>query len=121
MKHKLLNGWTQEKAIATLRQHLPSDGSRCMDELEISCAYFSRQGYRCAAGAFLPESIARHEHGTIDGVIERNPGVLAEMPLDVSGMLDLQREHDKTNPSAGESAIERCVAFILEETEETIQ
>lgn len=110
MRYKLINGWTKAKAIETLRHHLPSDGSKAMDDSGKSCVYLTKRGYRCAAGAFLPIGVAERSSGTIGAVLLESPELAQLMPLYTNGMRDLQRTHDSAMPD--ESAVELCVAFI---------
>ncbi len=114
---KAINGYNRAKIIAQIK--LRNNGTRAVNDFG-SCLYRASNGNVCFAGAFIPDDkySASFENGTINAG-ELEP-VICHMPLELDGMIKLQRVHDfygtnyEERPSEGRSLHETMEKWVNE-------
>lgn len=111
--YKTQNGWTKTKMIEMMKKFLPPTG-RCFDGAY--CLYQNESGYRCAAGAFLPDN---HPAILAPGEFKNHPANLLQgvnWPISRDGITSLQSQHDMC--CFKESAKEKCIQWIKANVED---
>jgi len=90
-----INGWTRQEIIQKIDQYVPKDG--CFDGRD--CVYQLHQDdlaeARCAVGACLPDGEWMKELASADELLDRYPELEKLVPLDVEGLLHMQKVHDE--------------------------
>lgn len=96
---KTINGWTKETMIAHIRDNFKG---KSVDTLSRRCLYRGPNETKCAVGIFIPDSLYNIKMETQDntsaGTVIYDYDLGGVMPLEVSGMTDLQRAHDRSCP-----------------------
>lgn len=90
-----INGWTRQEIIQKIEQYVPKDG--CFDGYD--CLYQMEQDdlpeARCAVGACLPDGEWLNEIASADELVDQYPELGGQIPLDVEGLLSMQKVHDE--------------------------
>jgi len=120
MRHKIINGWTQERIINSIEKYVPPSGP-CFDETGGTCIYRDNNGKHCAIGALL-RTFLKGDHeafdreGAVMGVIGGSPlfpEFMDKLPLEPAGLEAYQRMHDNY---CGNSIQEHLIYWVKENT-----
>lgn len=110
-----INGWTKATMIEAIRKHVP-ENDKCEDSTDAECIYYrSEDGARCAVGAFVPDSIAPKLGEIVGGpdtLVSLSDVTEDMLPLSLTGLRELQEEHDLWDPEYGLSMHETLIAWI---------
>lgn len=93
MKYECINGWTKRKMINHIKKNFKG---KSVDEFSGTCLYRGPNSKKCVVGIFIPDNL-------YNNVMDNGLGLSTitntiPMPLQHSGMANLQDCHDKSMP-----------------------
>lgn len=100
-----INGWTKAKMVEHIKKEFK--GKSIIEHGDdMTCVYRGNEGAKCAVGLFIPDELySTTFEGKPAGMVINSLKLEEAMPLTITGMVILQRVHDKSQPKTTLSAI----------------
>lgn len=117
MKYQTLNGWTKEKMVEQIKKY--NNGTKAWSDSISACMYLTSDNNRCAAGCFIPDAHpGLRFQGSVDRLVTGHPGLEKLLPLNISGMMMMQNEHDRVSTSENVSMHDILTRWIESNVED---
>lgn len=106
------NGWTKAEMLAWVMFNYNGKSVRVYRSLH-SCRYRGPNGKKCAVGMFIPDELYNplFEGAGACELLQDNPELCSNMPLEPMGMRVLQGIHDDS-PTNGDEVLQNMVGWI---------